>query len=321
VTEPTGGVVIVTYNSAEVIGACLESLQSEVSDGAVEVVVVDNGSTDRTIEIINRFTFTRLIRAPYNGGFGYGNNLGAAGAAPPYLMLLNPDARLTPGAVGAMTRFLNENLAAAAVSPVILDAEGRVTISFYRFVSPCVAVQIAVGVHKVLPLNRVNGKLRIVRKAPEEAVEIDRMLGAALMVRRDAFEFIGGFDEGYFLYSEEEDLCKRLAANGGKIIYLPSAKVIHSGGHSAHPDSPLAIASSLFSRQRFLRKHYGGIGASAAKWVWVAALALKFVFLASTFRGSPKRVGYRLAIKSLIINGYYENCLKPRMPSPSEALT
>jgi GT2 family glycosyltransferase len=140
---------------------------------------------------------------------------------------------------------------------------------------------------------------------------VDRVLGAAFLMRRSLFEAIGGFDERFFLYSEEEDLCLRVNLSGYQVVFNPDAAVIHLGGRSAHPSSTLSIASAAWSRQYFLRKHYSAPGVFFSAVVWTVALSARLVAAAVTFRGAKRIRGYYRAIRSLLSSEYYQNRVRP----------
>lgn len=305
-------VVIVTYNSSEVIGRCLSSLREDVISGLAEVVVVDNGSTDDTLNIVDSFDWVHLLQSEANVGFGAGNNKGAAGSGNDYLLFLNPDTIVKSDAIKLMVSFLAENNGVGVVGPAIEDESGNVTLSTFRYVTPFHSIWIATGLQRIIPLNRTDGRTEIRTSAPNRICKVDRLLGAVMAMPRSSFLSVGGFDENFFLYSEEEDLCKRIQDRGEAVIYFPDARVRHIGGHSALPESPLAIASSVWSRQHFIQKHYGSFGEAVSRIVWAAALCTKLLFVSAMPRYKDLRISYRLALRSLISPGFYSKDVRPK---------
>ena len=309
--SPDVRVVIVTFNSADVIAKCLASLESDVECGLAEVVVVDNVSTDATCEIVDSFHWVHLIRSQSNNGFGAGNNQGAAGASADYLFFLNPDSIVKEDVIRSLMGLMDSNSSIACCGPAIQNERGEIELSSFRFTTPLTSVWIALGLQRLAPLNRINGRLGIGSRPPSTTCDVDRVLGAAMMMRRKLFEDEGGFDENFFLYSEEEDLCLRLNLHGGKTVYHPHAVVFHIGAHSTGEGSSLAMASSVWSRQFFLKKHYGRIPAAASRVVWIFSLACKYLLslLLSTFKS--RRRAYRDALYSLLSDNYYQRRIRP----------
>ncbi len=306
-------VVIVTFNSGEVIAKCLDSLRNLVTAEDISVVVVDNGSSDQTVRLVTeRSEWVTLIQDE-NHGFGAGNNRGALEGEEEFLLFLNPDTEVRTGAIRKMADFLDEKLHTGIVGPAILNAAGDRTLSSFRFLTPLFSIWIALGLQRFFPLNRIEGRTHILRYPPEVNSSVDRILGAAFMIKRDLFTQIGGFDERFFLYSEEEDLCRRVWEMGRSVVYLPGAEVVHSGGHSTETGSYLAVASSAWSHQYYLRKHYGRWGAGMSRWAWITALLLRWIvsIIRLGDRGVALRKGYYLAIKSLLISDFYDRQVRP----------
>jgi len=310
-------VVIVTFNSAEVIERCLAALDDDIRSGFAEVVVVDNGSTDSTIKIVQARQRVRLVTSEYNVGFGAGNNLGAVDSDAEFLLFLNPDTIVAPSAIVSLIAALENEPSIGIIGPAIQDSDGKVSLSSFRYVTPAFSIWIALGLQKLFPLNRTDGKIELRRHPPKEACRVDRLLGAAIAMRRDVFEAIGGFDENFFLYSEEEDLCKRVQERGFSVVYYPVARMTHIGGHSAIPESPITIASSVWSRQYFVRKHYGMVGEYCSRVAWGAAISLKLLIASFLPNYRKLRHGYFLALKSLISADYYIRRVRPPRGKPT----
>ncbi len=308
-------VVIVTFNAADIIRDCLVSLYSDFTAGLIEVSVVDNDSSDKTTEIVkHEFEWVSLIDAGRNAGFGAGNNLGSNGFQGDYLYFLNSDARSMPESIDRLVGTLDEDNKIGIVGPLIYDEAGNKTLSSYRFVTPFYAVWIAVGLNKVFPLNRSNGKSEIRRVPPDGLTRVDRLLGAAFMMRRDLFVKFGGFDENYFLFSEEEDLCMQTHKAGFETVFDPDAKAIHLGSKTIVQYSTLGIASASWSLVYFLKKHFNNISANMAIFAWEVMLGVKWLIVFLFVRNGKivRMKGYSTAIKSLINSTYYDNYVRPK---------
>lgn len=247
--------VVVSFNSRETLRDCVASLAG--ADG-VHVTVVDNGSTDGSLETIADLP-VRAFASGRNGGFGFGCNLGMASGSAPYVLFLNPDARLEPADLDRLTAVLDAEPDVAIVGPRVLDDDGRVFPSQRRFQRAGSTWAQAFFLHR--PLRRAAWANEIIRQdsAYERPAYPEWLSGACMLARRDVVEGLGGFDEGFFLYCEDMDLCARVRAAGHRIRYEPGATVRHEGGHSAPRTSLYAILAR--SRMRFATLHAGRVGA------------------------------------------------------------
>jgi GT2 family glycosyltransferase len=228
VTQPETGIVVVTYQSRAEIGACLDAA---LATGA-EIVVVDNASTDRTVEEVRRRP-VRLIANSTNRGFAGAVNQGFAALQSPYILLLNPDSVLQTG-----LESLREACAlpgAAGAGGLLLDASGRPQTGFMvrRFPTAAALSLEALLLNRVWPQNPVNRRYRALDIDYSCRTEVEQPAGAFLMLRRSVWEELGGFDESYYpLWFEEVDFCRRAADRGYRLYYDPNAVAKHTGAHS-----------------------------------------------------------------------------------------
>lgn len=305
-----GTVVIVTYNSADIITGCLDSLLDDKD--WLKVIVVDNRSTDGTPDrITSGYPWVTLIQNPVNGGFGAGNNLGIAQMEGEFCFILNPDCTVNSRCIAKLADYLKDNPKVGCVGPAIENDEGIRVVTHYRFTELILSVWTAFGLQRFIPINKTDGKFNVRRTPPMKSVRVDRLIGAALMIRRETVEQVGGFDEQFFLYSEEEDLCRRIYEAGWSIVYHPAAVVVHSGAGTTGVDNPLAIASANHSRYLYQRKHNSVQSAELSRLVWLLTLSIRYVF-ATVFGTSGRRRGYLLSIRSLLNRDYFENKLRPK---------
>lgn len=243
-------VVIVTYNSADEIRACVEPL-APLAD--VRTIVVDNASSDETRRIVSDLR-VETIALERNMGFAAGVNVGWRAASAPYVLFLNPDARIEPDALAHLVRILDARDDAGAVGPRILEANGRVAFSQRRFPRLRSTYARAIFLHRVFPRSSWSDEL--VRSEVEYrlAQEPEWLSGACLLVRRSDLEEMGGLDEAFFMYSEDTDLCKRLWRSGRRVLFDPGAVVHHTGGGSAPRAGLLTMLAA--SRLIYARKHH-----------------------------------------------------------------
>lgn len=224
-------VVIVTYNSGDVISACLDGCLPWAS----EVIVVDNASTDNTVETVGHYPAVRLIANQQNRGFAGAVNQGFAATRQPLVLLLNPDAVLTTG-LDALSLACAQKFVWAA-SGRLVDAEGHFQQGFAvrRFPTATRLAFEVLGINRIWPSNPVNRRYRYLDRNPNEAGLVEQPAGAFLMIRHYAWERLGGFDERFHpLWFEDVDFCNRLWDEGYRIRYEPAACARHLGGHSAN---------------------------------------------------------------------------------------
>jgi GT2 family glycosyltransferase len=235
---PALAVVIVTYNSAREIARCLASIVPPAVPPSAEIVVVDNASTDGTPELIRaQFPAVQVVASEENLGFARASNLGAARTTAPVLLLLNPDTVVDPEAIPQLAAELSAHPEAAAAGPRLIDERGRAELSFGPPISPWGELR-----QKALlaMYNRgVRPAVRHVERLSRSAGERSWVSGACLLIRRTDWDAVGGFDERFFMYTEDVDLCRTLIGRGRTIRFVPAAEIRHLRGRSAarNPDT------------------------------------------------------------------------------------
>ena len=241
--------VVVNYNTRDLLRSCLESIRGE---GVPEVVVVDNASTDGSPDMVrSEFPEVQLIANRHNPGYGGGANQGIAACRAPCVLLLNSDTILTPGAPAQLAAWLDRHSRAAIAGPRLLNPDGTLQSSCFPYLTPFNVLVLNTWLNRLarlLPRFRPTWRGSPSRKG-------HWVKGAALAIRREAFVAVGGFDESYFMYAEELDLCQRLHGAGWEIHYTPEAAVVHVEGASTEQDRQ-AMAERLFvSLEQFYRQH------------------------------------------------------------------
>jgi GT2 family glycosyltransferase len=242
-------IVIVAYQSGEFLRRCLIA----AADRAPELVVVDNGSPEgETRTLCAAFANVRLIERARNEGFGSAANAGVAATTGRWVLLLNPDAWPTDDAVEQLVRFAEEEPRLGAAGPLLFDAEGRPQRSTIR--PPLSAMALAAWAAFPRAVSRAYGALRGGRQTPHE----DEFLQAsALLLRREAFEEVGGFDERFFMYGEDADLCARLRDAGWGVAVCGEARFVHVGGGSTRAEGERMAIELLRSWLRLIAKRKG----------------------------------------------------------------
>ena len=278
-------VVVVTFNSAEWIERCLDSVRD------YETIVVDHGSTDGTIELVRQtFPETRLIEQE-NLGMGGGNNTGMRLASGRYFLLLNSDAWVLDEGIEELARFGDDHPDAAVVGPRLLNPDGSLQRSARAFPTLWRLTTEYLFLRKLAPRSRALNTFYEGGFDHDELREVDWLFGACLLVRRDAADEVGLFDEDFFMFSEETDWCYRFRQAGWSVYFFPGAEVVHVGGAS---HGGRLFAENVRGHLRFLAKHRGTREAERARRLLLAGVRLRLLL----FRGERRR-GYREAARWL----------------------
>lgn len=223
-----------------------------VGHAGVRVIVVDNASSDGCLDEIGDLELT-TIRCERNGGFGGGCNVGWRAGESPYVLFLNPDATIDVAAIGTLVGVLERDETVGIVSPKIVDDTDAIDPSRRRFPRVLSTFAQALFVHRLLPRARWTDEVLRDEHGYARAADVEWVSGACLLVRRSLLEQLDGWDEGFFLYSEDTDLCRRAWAAGFRVRYEPEAVARHAGGDSAPRPALLPLLAE--SRIRYARKH------------------------------------------------------------------
>lgn len=250
-------VVIVSWNTRDLLSRCITSVTRQVEDTGllVEIIVVDNASSDGTIDLINQeYPNCTVIPLPENRGFAAANNLGIAQAQGSALLLLNPDTEMLPDSLSGLWRALQASPRVGMVGALLLNPDGSLQSAGYRFPGLVQAFLDIFPIHPRLIGSRLNGRI-----PPGDGLSptaIDHPLGACMLVRRGVVEQVGMLDERYFIYSEEIDWCRRIIAAGWTILTAPAARVIHYGGQSTGQMPDVMFLQLHRSRNRYFRRYH-----------------------------------------------------------------
>lgn len=276
--SPRVSVVIVSYRSRDPLARCLPSLARCAEQVPLEVIVVDNASGDGTAAwVAGAHPWVRLIESPMNRGFTGGVNLGAAAASAPFLFILNPDCEVAPGALVRLLAAAEAASNVAAVAPALVDERGVVARSCGRLPGLWTLACDHLGLARLAPGSPLFGGYKYGGTPMSALAEVGWASGAALLVPRTAWASVGPFDEHIFMYMEEVDWCRRAAARGLRVRYVPEAAIIHVGQQSSRQVPRETYLHNLRSRVYYFRKHHGRGAAVAAKAILATSLALKWI--------------------------------------------
>ena len=269
-------IVIVTWNVKDLLRACLQSLQADcraTSALVAEIIVVDSASADGSAQMVrDEFPQVRLIVSDQNLGYAGGNNMGVAAAQGRYLFLLNPDTVVKPGALACLVHYMDTQPQVGAVAPKLLWPDGAVQSSRRRFPTLGSLFWESTLWEQWFPNNPAARRYHCADRPTDQPQSVDWVVGAALVVRREAWAQVGPLEADFFMYFEETDWCRRAAGLDWQVHYLPQAQVIHYEGRSS--EQVMAARALRFQRSklRYTRKYFGRS--------WAAVLRL---FLWSTF--------------------------------------
>lgn len=267
---PDLAVIIVNWNTRQLLLDCLAALPAATAGLAVETWVVDNGSADGSVAAVAaHFPQVRLIVNQGNLGFAAANNQAIRASASRHILLLNSDTVPAPGSLATLVHFLDHNSQVGIVGPRLRNGDGSVQLSYASF--PTVASELTGrNLRKRRPYGASNGA---------EVYSVDWIGGACLLIRRAAVASFGLLDEAYFMYTEEADWCYRARQAGWAVCYLPEVEVVHLGGQSSRMASTRMKAELYRSKLRFFRKHYRPARA------WALGMGLQAIFLAKAALG------------------------------------
>ncbi len=263
---PLASAIVIAYRSADVIGACLASLEPDVRAGRLEVVVVDNASPDHSADVVRRdFPWVRLVTSPRNLGFAGGVNLGLRAARGEHFALVNPDTVVPQGAIEGLVGYLREHPRVGVAGPRVVRPSGRVeyTAAFRPTFRGEVISSLGLFVfRRWVPSWRPDVLLDL----PAVPTPVDVVTGCFMMFPRHVFEAVGEFDEQFFMYVEDVDWCVRVREAGYEVHYVPTWSVVHERSHGGSNQSltPMDGAGNL---EYYFRKHGVPHSPVALRWL------------------------------------------------------
>jgi GT2 family glycosyltransferase len=293
-------VIIVSYNTRDILRRCLQSLYAAIGSRAIEVIVVENASRDASADMLEReFPQVQLVRSETNLGFAAANNVGFKLAQGRYVILLNPDAEVASGALDSAIRCMEASPRIGLAGGRLVDFDGRDQPSARRFPSLLNEVLVISGLAARFPQSRLFGRFDRTWADPAQAARVDWVPGAFAIIRHEALRAVGPFDERFFLYYEEVDLCRRFQAASWQVWYRPDIVIRHLGGESSKTVENAEISSSgsqlvlwrMRSALLYYRKHHGRLGAwmlARLETAWHGLRRLKATLTAKSPAGTAK---------------------------------
>jgi len=282
-------VIIVSFNVRDFLQQCLRSVSEASQNLNTEIFIVDNRSVDGTPDMVRKiYPGVHLIANSENLGFGKANNQALKTARGKYVLFLNPDTIIREDTLDVMFRFMEENPDTALAGCKILNTDGSLQLACRRsFPRPSVAIPKLLGLSALFPGNRFLAKYNLTYKNPDESYTVDAVSGSFMFCRRDLIQELNGFDERFFMYGEDLDLCYRVQEKGYNVSYVPHTTIVHYKGESSKSapfDSLIAFYKAM---DQFVRKHFG-----PGSWLFTVLtlrlgiiLHLVFKFLAGIIYG------------------------------------
>lgn len=265
---PLLSLIVVSYNSSEFLMDMLLSAVGSSGRIPMEIIVVDNGSSDGSPELVSaHFPDALVVASSENKGFAWGNNRGASLATGELLLLANSDVVFLGSAVRDMAYYLLEHRDVGALGPKVLNPDGSVQFSGKRMPGVATGALVASGLYHRVPWRGPWEKYYMLPEDYERVQEVDHLTACCLMVRRQVWEEVGGFDEGYFMYFEDIDWCLRARQKGNKLVYLPTASVVHYKSASARKRALGSIRDYHRSARRFYDIHYAPVTPPVVNWL------------------------------------------------------
>lgn len=260
-------IIIVNYNVAEYLLKCLTSIYNSVKGIMFEVIVVDNASSDGSVEALkNEFPMVKLIVNSENLGFAKANNQGIEAASGKFVLLLNPDTEVIGQSFIEMLKFLKDNKKTGIVGPCLLNSDGSVQNTGYKF--PTLGI-----LFKVNFLGMSDQPVKLNKPEP-----VDWLQGSCMMIKKEVFTELGLLDEAFFMYGEEKDFCFRAKKAGWEIYSLPQCEVVHHANKSAINYQGEALVEYHKSQLHFFRKHYSAAFVNLARIIIYAGFLKRLIF-------------------------------------------
>ena len=273
-------IIIVSWNTKEILRDCLNSIKQNAGDVIYEIIVVDNASKDSSTEMVKKnFPQVKLIESKVNLGFAAANNVGIKAASGDFLLLLNSDTVVLDKAIEKTYSFIKEQSDVGAVGCKVLNSDNTLQYSCFRFPSLLNVILTLTCLRKVFPQNRFFGREHYSWWDYNEMREVEAISGCFMFIPRVTIKKIGMMDESYFMYAEEADLCWRIKRAELKILFFPDASIIHLGGQSTRQKKLEMYLSLERSIVKFIKRREGFIaGWLVAASFFVRALMRVFIW-------------------------------------------
>ena len=284
-------IIIVSWNTVDLLAQCLTSVFTYPPTETFEVIVVDNDSTDTSVQMVKeRFPQVKLIENKENLGFAGANNQAICQSTGCYTLLLNPDTEVKANAFDILTHFMDKNPRVGAVGAYILNPDGTLQTSCYP------APTLFREFWRLCHLDKLYryGSYYMANWGLDGPREVDTILGACLLLRQIALKQVGLLDETYFIYSEETDLCYRLQKAGWSLYWVPQARVVHYGGQSTKQVAAEMFMQLYTGKLIFIRKHYGWLAGQIYKLILLVTALIRLAISPLAWLGRSSQRQRRL---------------------------
>lgn len=272
-------IIIVNWNTKELLQNCLTSVYKQAGSVNYEVIVIDNGSTDGSPEMVsNDFPQVILVRNLENKGFAAANNQGITIAKGRYVLLLNSDTVILNSALSKTVAFADAHLEAAVVGCRVLNPDRTLQPTCFMFPSLLNTFLSSTYLYKLFPKSRFFGRERMTWWDRGDTREVDVVTGCFMLVRREAIEQVGLMDERFFMYGEETDWCYRFKKAGWRVVFAPVAEIVHLGGQSTSQRSGEMIVELRLNILNFIRKHQGYLTYIIARLLTIFFFGIRIPF-------------------------------------------
>jgi GT2 family glycosyltransferase len=294
-------IIVVNWNGRDLLAHCLQCVESTVKQTAYEIIVVDNASSDGSQTMVKQdFPQVKLIENTDNVGFARANNQGMAISQGRYVLLLNSDAFVKEGTIDGMVAFMDAHPEAGMAGCKLLYEDGTVQPSVSCFPTLETEFYTAVGLEKLFPNSPIFGKYLMRYWDHNDVREVDVILGAFMLARREAIDQVGMMDDSFFMYSEEVDWCYRFKHAGWKIYSTPEAEAVHLWGGTSKQVKVEMLIHMYRSRVRYFRKHYGQVQTLLLKGLLAVNWAIRLGFTTLTGHNLESRgKAYRYLLNQL----------------------
>ncbi|MAS34432.1 MAG: glycosyl transferase [Anaerolineaceae bacterium] len=296
-------IIIVSWNVAALLAACLDSIAQSLSQSAlqVEMIVVDSASSDHSVTLVREnYPHVTLIPQNENSGFVVSNNIGLRQANGRYVLLLNPDTEVIGDALDQMVSYLDNHPSVGIVGPHTLNTDGTTQSTRRRFPTMMTALFESTWLQAYAP-RHVLDQYYVTDQPDDGVFDVDWVQGSALMARCAVYDEIGGLDPGYTMFSEELDWCHRAKAAGWQVVYLGTAQVIHHGGKSTEQVVARRHIHFQESKLRYFRKFHGPFSAQCLRIFLLLNYAIQLLLEAG-----KALVGHKRALRQERVKQYWQ---------------
>ncbi|HQT92554.1 MAG TPA: glycosyltransferase family 2 protein [Candidatus Kryptobacter bacterium] len=267
--------IVVTFNSADSIERCLSSILPSSGGLQCEIIVVDNNSRDNTLSLVQKSDRVKVIENGNNVGFAAACNIGARAATGTNLLFLNPDAYVLGGAIRNMASYESSVGGGSIIGGLVVDYNGNITPSVRSFPSLLNQLSEALFLYKLFPGSKRLGAYYYSNIGRDISISVDAVEGSFLMIPRLVFKQLNGFDEHFFLYSEDTDLCYRARKLNVPVIFFPGSRAVHAGQNENARVSRRYILAVHLAQLKFIRRHFSGFRRAGLETMKIAGLLIR----------------------------------------------